>query len=219
MRVRYDAQKVFDEAEKLARLAGLAGPNACFPDFSTGENAIPTSQKLQKHGLTPANPANPAKILDEPAVGECSGCSVATFATTRDAVLAWLRRGRELYPRMFWGPASVPLERIRLFERDADTFLRAWGSKALELGWTGEELFGLDPVAPMARYDGMGLIWLLKGREQVTELTATHAKLSGNHTFSRRAALTSEIPIPKTATPVIPASGMRTIHHGRRTRR
>jgi hypothetical protein len=83
------------------------------------------------------------------------------------------------------GPATVPLARIRLFERDADAFLRVWGAKALELGWTGEELFGLDVVKPMARYDGMGLVWFLQGRALVTELTAAHAKLSDGLTFYR----------------------------------
>jgi hypothetical protein len=37
-----------------------------------------------------------------------------------------------------------------------------------------EDLFGPHPDAPMARYDHMGLIWLLKG-ERVVELTATGA--------------------------------------------
>jgi hypothetical protein len=101
------------------------------------------------------------------------------------AVLAWLRRGHELYPNANCGPATVPAERIRLFERDAEAFLRVWGARALELGWTGEELFGLDVVKPMARYDGMGLVWFLKGREYVSELTAAHAKLSGGNTFYR----------------------------------
>jgi hypothetical protein len=36
----------------------------------------------------------------------------------------------------------------------------------------------LHPDAPMARYDQMGLIWMLKG-ERVVALTATEARLSG----------------------------------------
>jgi len=46
-------------------------------------------------------------------------------------------------------------------------------------------LFGLDPVAPMARYDRMGLIWMLKG-ERVVALAATEVKLSGGLTFYRK---------------------------------
>lgn len=57
---------------------------------------------------------------------------------------------------------------------DADAFLTTWGEQAAALGWTAEELFGLDPVAPLHRYDTMGLIWLLQGRPVValTESTA-----------------------------------------------
>jgi hypothetical protein len=46
-----------------------------------------------------------------------------------------------------------------------------------------EELFTLDPGAPIARYDRMGLIWMLHG-ETVIQITATAAKLSGGLTFS-----------------------------------
>jgi hypothetical protein len=28
-------------------------------------------------------------------------------------------------------------------------------------------LFGLHPVAPLARYEAMGLVWILRGREVV----------------------------------------------------
>jgi hypothetical protein len=52
-------------------------------------------------------------------------------------------------------------------------------------GRTAEEFFGLHPKAPMARYDRMGLIWMLKG-ERVVALTATAARLSGGLTFYRK---------------------------------
>lgn len=48
---------------------------------------------------------------------------------------------------------------------DAAEFLADWGDRAAELGWTAEELFGLHPVAPLTRYDVMGLVWLLNGKE------------------------------------------------------
>jgi hypothetical protein len=57
-------------------------------------------------------------------------------------------------------------------------------SGAERLGWMAVELFGLHPDAPMARYDRMGLIWLLQG-EHVVALTATEARLSGL-TFYRK---------------------------------
>jgi hypothetical protein len=39
-------------------------------------------------------------------------------------------------------------------------------------------MFGLQPAALMARYDRMGLIWMLNG-ERVVSLLATGARLSG----------------------------------------
>jgi hypothetical protein len=45
--------------------------------------------------------------------------------------------------------------------------------------------FGLHPDAPMARYDCMGLIWMLQD-ERVVALTAIGARLSGGLTFYRR---------------------------------
>jgi hypothetical protein len=59
---------------------------------------------------------------------------------------------------------------------DADTFLREWGTTAEELGWKADDLFGLHPLAPLARYDVIGLVWLLRG-QKVHQLTAGEAVL------------------------------------------
>jgi hypothetical protein len=69
-------------------------------------------------------------------------------------------------------PAEVPRERWDQFINDAGLFFDQWGKQAEALGWRADELFGLDPMAPMARYDRMGLIWMLRG-ERVVGLTAT----------------------------------------------
>jgi hypothetical protein len=82
-------------------------------------------------------------------------------------------------------PADVPRERWYQFVDDAGLFLDLWGCEAERLGWTSADLFGLDPVKPMARYDNMGVLWMLKG-EAVLDLTAKSAKLSGGLTFYRR---------------------------------
>jgi hypothetical protein len=57
--------------------------------------------------------------------------------------------------------------------------------KLSDLAGRAAALFGLHPDAPMARYDRMGLIWMLKG-ERVVEVTATGARLSGGLTFDRK---------------------------------
>ena len=82
-------------------------------------------------------------------------------------------------------PVEVPRDRWHQFINDAGRFLDRWGRQAEAFGWQPEELIGLDPHAPMARYDRMGLIWMLKG-EYVVALTATEAKLSGGLTFYRK---------------------------------
>jgi hypothetical protein len=77
---------------------------------------------------------------------------------------------------------GVPIERWDQFINDAGIFLDLWGHEAERLGWRAEELFGLHPEVPMARYDQMGLIWMLKG-EYVVALTATGARFLGGLTF------------------------------------
>jgi hypothetical protein len=81
-------------------------------------------------------------------------------------------------------PADVPRDRLHQCIHDAELFLDHWGCEAERLGWPAKELFGLHPIAPMARYDRMGLLWMLKG-EHVVALTATEARLSGGLRFSR----------------------------------
>jgi hypothetical protein len=82
-------------------------------------------------------------------------------------------------------PTDVARGRWHQFINDAGLFLDRWGRQAEALDWRPKELFGLDPAAPMARYDRMGLIWMLHG-ETVVEITATEAKLSDGLTFYRK---------------------------------
>jgi hypothetical protein len=84
-------------------------------------------------------------------------------------------------------PAEVPRDRWHQFINDAGLFLDHWGRDAERLDWGPEELLGLDPVAPMARYDRMGLLWMLRG-ETVIQISETAARLSGGLIFYRKAA-------------------------------
>ncbi len=47
------------------------------------------------------------------------------------------------------------------------------------------DLLGLAPVVPLARYDRMGLVRLLKSA-RVVSLTSTTAAISSGHSYSRR---------------------------------
>jgi hypothetical protein len=44
------------------------------------------------------------------------------------------------------------------------------GPAAFVMGWDAVDLFGLHPIAPSGRYDGMGLAFLLRYGDQVTSL-------------------------------------------------
>jgi hypothetical protein len=52
-------------------------------------------------------------------------------------------------------------------------------------GWRSSDLFGLDPIAPLARYDNMGLIWLMTGGN-VVELTSATARFENGLAFRCR---------------------------------
>jgi hypothetical protein len=78
-------------------------------------------------------------------------------------------------------PTNVDQPRWHDAKADADLFLAQWGEQAERLGWTADDLFGLHPVAPLARYDDIGLVWLLRGRSVValTDMEAAIQTASG----------------------------------------
>ena len=65
---------------------------------------------------------------------------------------------------------------------DARRFLTDFGPQAEALGWRADELFGLDDAAPLARYDRMGLVWMIDGNPVVaiTDIAATIRMPAGN---------------------------------------
>ena len=63
--------------------------------------------------------------------------------------------------------------------------LTRWGDEARALGWVGRDLFSLHPLAPLARYDEMGLVWMLGG-EEVSELTEAYARTGNTRYFLAR---------------------------------
>jgi hypothetical protein len=81
-------------------------------------------------------------------------------------------------------PALVEVERWRQCVKDGSKFLARWGEQAESLGWTARDLFGLHtpPAKPhpscysrLSRYDAVGVVWLLQGKEVIalTEATAS----------------------------------------------
>jgi hypothetical protein len=94
-------------------------------------------------------------------------------------------------------PDYVEANHWRQAVEDGRRFLGKWDEQAAALGWTADDLFGLrtPPAQPhpsydrLARYDQMGLIWLLCGRS-VVALTETSAAIenpsTGTVTIFRR---------------------------------
>jgi hypothetical protein len=66
-------------------------------------------------------------------------------------------------------------ERWRQAVTDGGTFLAKWGEQALALGWTVDDLFGLHPVAPLARYDAIRLRASTPGRARGKGTLSTRA--------------------------------------------
>lgn len=75
-------------------------------------------------------------------------------------------------------------ERWLQARRDARQFLHSWGERAYVEGWKPGDLFGLHPTAPLARYDHMGLLWILRGIE-IIELDALKARLANGQAYYR----------------------------------
>jgi hypothetical protein len=49
----------------------------------------------------------------------------------------------------------------------AARFCGAWAVKAAACGWSASDLFGLHPVAPLSRHDGMGVAFFCAEREVI----------------------------------------------------
>jgi hypothetical protein len=76
-------------------------------------------------------------------------------------------------------------------------FATDWAPLALRLGWTPEELFGLDRAAPDTRHDRKGLAFTLSCDKHIVAVTESHAHIeaaSGAHLrFYHQAASASAV--------------------------
>lgn len=84
-------------------------------------------------------------------------------------------------------PDSVHPERWAEVVNDAGRFADAWAAKAVALGWNVLDVFGVHPGKPDARFDRMGLVWLLRGK-RILAISEDAAKLEtskGYQTFRR----------------------------------
>jgi hypothetical protein len=146
-----------DQTETLASLAALAAPRAKI------QNSEPHLDQKNHNQFETCPPAKLAKV-------ETLG---GTFPFA-GALNALERRC----------PEYVDPDRWYQGVEDGRRFLAQWGRQSTAFGWTVEELFGLHepPEIPhpsydrLARYDYLGLVWLLVGRP-VFALTASTAMI------------------------------------------
>jgi hypothetical protein len=138
-------------------VTGVAGVTTAKPPKSGGYTGY--------SGYTAANTTratgSAAKVIssverEEPAVAERGGGAIPAEWTKRIALL----KSRE--PRLGMSPLHWSQ-----FVRDARRFLEEWGAEAARLGWSAEDLFGVHPLAPEARYDVMGIVPLIRGNEVI----------------------------------------------------
>ena len=106
---------------------------------------------------------------------------------------AWTQGVADLLARSC--PASCPAERWEALREDSYTFLQFWAARALGLGWTALDLFGVHPATPWARFDAMGLVALLNGARvaALSDNEAVIEKPNGARlTFRRRGQVPDE---------------------------
>lgn len=123
-----------------------------------------------------ANVAGPTR-LDAASVEERLGILLHEGRIPRHYALTFAEMQHEC-------PNEVPKNRWEQFINDTGIFLDRWGDKAHAFGWRVRDLFGLDTKSPLARFDRMGLCWLLKG-QTVVAIAANAARLSGGLTYYR----------------------------------
>ncbi len=78
-------------------------------------------------------------------------------------------------------PDSFDAVRWRDCVHCALDFAENWAAKALALGWTPIELFGLHPAAPDARLDARGVAFALGVEDRVTAITAGQISVAGRN--------------------------------------
>lgn len=59
----------------------------------------------------------------------------------------------------------------------AAIFAPQWAGHAFRSGWSAEDVFGLDDIAPACRHDCMGLAWLLPDGKRVVALDGVGADI------------------------------------------
>jgi hypothetical protein len=100
-------------------------------------------------------------------------------------------------------PDWMSHERWDLLLGDAENFLTRWGSTARALGWTALDLYGVHPIAPAARFDVMGFLFLVQGGSVpiITAHSASiHRRTGARLTYRRKPDIADAVLLSKVLT-------------------
>ena len=95
-------------------------------------------------------------------------------------------------------PLAFSQQRWAHIVDDAGHFVDDWAQRAVNLGWTTEEVFGVDPDAPEACHVGRGLIPCLDGRrviELLPDLALTVPATGGSVVTLYRTKREGRVPV------------------------
>lgn len=158
-------------------------------------------------------PATVATVATEAHANRRSVASVATVADAEDRNATFEERAAIVeydggVPRewaegfarldLAMPPSGFDQERWRQLIDDGGRFIDRWAQTAAACGWSATDIFGLQPSAPAARYDGMGLVALIGGGEVVAVRndSATIRRPGGNClTFYLRRPRPGAVPV------------------------
>ncbi len=147
----------------MARLQAAGGKLSLEGDQVFVEAPAPIPDELVEQ-LRAAKPAL-IDILTEVEIATRPGAKVVLLAVPPGVPEAWVQGVADLLamPR----PTAWPTDRWAALREDSFAFVRDHGAEAAALGWDVMDIFGVDPRAPLARFDAMGLVPLLRGRRIV----------------------------------------------------
>jgi hypothetical protein len=107
-------------------------------------------------------------------------------------------------------PHGFHERRWRTLIDDGGKFLDRWGAEAAQLGWSAEDVFGVHPIAPGARYDIAGLVLLIDGGEVIAidrNSASIRTKSSGATLIYLRKPRPDAIVLWEMASPVVGSGG------------
>jgi hypothetical protein len=137
--------------------------------------------------------ASPRSFIGQPDDPARSGLASNGVSARSHELSAWPQNSASLTPDVAAGlellarsPPAWPIdaEPWSTFLSRARAFAERWDAPARAAQWTGLELYGVNPRAPLARYDAIGAGWLIaRGRSVALSVDAaafTVATRGGN---------------------------------------